>query len=925
MNRIITICTFILFSVLSLKGQSYNVSGKVMDSATTEPLYGATIRLAQKENPDIKYYGTSNNNGFFNIEEIEIGSYAYSISFIGYKTREGNISISNSNINLKVIFLAPQISSLQEVQVTDMVIAVQQKGDTTSYNANSYKTKPDATAEELLEKMPGMFKKDGKIQVQGEDVKMVLVDGQPFFGDDPNSALKNIPSEIIEKIEVFDQESEQTKFTGFDDGNTVKTINIITKKKFKNGTFGNVYLGYGYDNKYSAGGVFNRFNSDQRITILAQSNNVNQQNFSTEDLAGVVSSSGNGKGRRGRRPGSISTGGDVNDFLIGEQDGLTNTNAFGINYSDKFGKKISLTASYFFNISKNESETILRQQFFSSNNYGQEYYEIEKAESKNTNHRFNIKFEYNLNDNNSILITPKLTLQFNDGYSNLFGKTTLLDSILNNTISHFNSDVNAFDFSNSILWRHKFGKRGRTFSIHLTQNLKNNFAASLLDSRNSYYSSMEFDTINQNAGLKQYGQNYYANVAYTEPIGRSVSIIISYNLTYSTNNSDKSTYNYNYAHEDYNDLDTLLTNITDNYYTSHKFGTGVRLRKGKSMFMLNAYYELGALKTKQILPEDKDIKKEYSNILPMVMWRYRISRNKNIRFYYRTNTLAPSVSQLQEVLNNSNPVQLTIGNTNLNQEYHHNLFVKYSATNSNSNTMFFAMLSAGFKTNYIANNTTIAYKQTITPEGIILDPGTQLTRLQNLDGYYNLKAFATYGMPINKLKSNLNLNISLNFNQMPGIINENLNIVKVPSFGLGVVFVSNISEKVDFTIGSVSSMNYTFNSLNTVNNSKYFNQTTNAKLYYNFFKDLTFRTSVTHQYYNEITTNENIGYLLWNMSLGTKLFKNKRGELLLTVYDILNENTNINRISTETYIQDSETLALNRYVMLTFRYRFLKI
>ncbi len=279
----------------------------------------------------------------------------------------------------------------------------------------------------------------------------------------------------------------------------------------------------------------------------------------------------------------------------------------------------------------------------------------------------------------------------------------------------------------------------------------------------------------------------------------------------------------------------------------------------------------------------------------------------------------------KEVVDNSNPVQLSIGNSNLDQEYHHNLFIKYSATNSSKNSMFFAMLSGSFKNSYIANNTTIAYNQTITPEGIVIESGTQLTRLQNLDGYYSIRAFATYGKPISKIKSNLNLNILANFSQIPGIINDGLNIVNTPTFGLGAVLSSNISEKIDFTFGSTSSINYTFNSLNTVQNSKYFNQTTNAKLYYNFFNNFTFRTEIVHQYYNELTSNANTNYFLWNISIGSKLFKNKRGELLLTIYDILNQNTSINRISTETYIQDSESMVLNRYVMLTFRYRFIKV
>jgi hypothetical protein len=934
MKKTFILLILILFGLSVVQAQDLVVSGIIVDSSSTAYLSGANIVLTQKRDATLQYYGTSNQKGNFRLRKVKPGKYRIEVSYVGYQTFKDDITIHDKNVYLGRIMLTPEVVVLSEVEVTDLAIAVEQKGDTTQYNAASYKAKPDATAENILEKMPGMVVKDGKMQAQGEDVKKVLVDGRPFFGDDPNAALKNIPAEIISKIEVFDQQSEQSRFTGFDDGNSVKTINIITKKEFRNGTFGNGYLGYGYDNKYSLGGAINSFNDDRRITVLVQSNNINRQNFSTEDLAGVVSSSSGSKGGRrgggpgggqGRPGGGVSVGGDINDFLVGEQDGIISTNAFGLNYTDKFGKKLNLTASYFFNQSENESKEILRQRFFSSEYDGQEYYEADKSKSKNINHRFNLRLDYEINRNNSILFMPKLTLQKNDGFSDLLGQTTLGDSTLNKTINNYYSDVNGYSFSNFILWRHKFEKRGRTFSVNFTQEIKSNFAESYLNALNIYYTSMQFDTVDQNANLDQYEQLYSGRFTYTEPIGRGAMLMFNYISTYNKNNSDKKTYNYDPGQQNYSSLDTALTNVTDNHYTTHKLGVGIQMRKRKSVFMATGFFEMADLSINQVMPSDSDIGNTYKNILPMAMWRYMFSRNKNLRIFYRANTSPPSVEQLQEVVDNSNSLQLKIGNSNLDQEYYHNIFIKYSATNPDKNTVFFAMLRGSFVNSYIAKNTTIAYKPVTTPEGIYLESGSQLTRLENLDGYYNIKSFLTFGRPVKKLRTNVNLNVSADFSRIPGIINDELNTVNVPSLGLGVVLSSNISEKIDFTVNSTSSINITVNSLNTIQNSNYFNQTSSVKLYYNFFKSVTFRTELLHQYYIEYNDNVSTDYLLWNMSLGTRLFENKRGEILVTVHDVLNQNKTINRISTETYVQDSESKSLGTYLMLTFKYSFAKI
>lgn len=930
MKRLISIGIIIICWISSIQAQNYKVTGTIVDSSSIDPLIGATISLVQKEDIAIKHYCTADYDGNFILEKVKPGNYHLRITYVGYEPWSGNTTVNNKDVDFGKINLIPNVFALAEFQVSTASLAVQLKQDTTQYNAISYKTNPDATAENLLEKMPGMIKENGRMQSQGEDIKQVLVDGQPFFGDDPNAALKNIPSEIIQKIQVFDQQSEQARFTDFDDGNTIKTINIITKAEYRNGTFGKIYGGYGDQEKHSFGGVVNIFNGDQRITLLGQSNNINQQNFATEDLAGIMSSSGGGRERRGGgskgggRPGSGSSGGDVNDFLIGEQNGITSTNAFGINYSDKWSEKIDFTASYFFNQSKNTSNIDLLRNYFSSADTGQQYSEIETSESENINHRFNLKLNYKINRNNSIVINPKFTLQSNTGFSDLTGQTMLSDSLLNSTINNFKSDVFVWNFSNQILWRHKFDKRGRSLSINLNQNITNNTAESFLNAQNNYYETVQFDTIIQPSELDQFEQTYSARVVYTEPLWQGASLQLNYNPSYSINNSQKETFNFNPSSESYSLLDSTFSNSAESKYFKNTIGAGLRLNKGKSMFILNGSFQLAQLDIDHTLPFSSNLNKSYTSFLPSAMWRYNIGDNKNLQFFYRTYTSAPSISQLQEVLDNTNPLQLTMGNENLDQQYQHNIFIKYSAANTVKNTLFFAMLSGSLVNNYIANNTTIAYKEITTAEGITLPSGSQLIRPENLNGYYNIRGLLTYGIPIVKLKSNLNLSISSNFSQTPGIINDELNSVQSPNFGFGMVLSSNISEKLDFTFGSSSSLNYTFNSLNSVYNTKYFSQTSRFKIYWNLWKDIIFRTEVQHQYYSGFDEDFDSEYFLWNMSLGLKMFKNKKGELLLSVYDILDQNNSIERVSTETYIQDTETQVLNRYAMLTFKYSFTK-
>jgi hypothetical protein len=370
---------FFLFS-FNLCFSQHTLRGKLIDANDRSPLIGATSILLNPADSTVIKGTTADVEGVFSIDNIPTGNYILKISFIGYINYFKGIGLNGSQ-DLGTLEMKQSDKLLKSVEILDKATTAVQKGDTTQYNANSYKTNPDANAEDLVTKMSGVTMQNGKVQAHGEEVKKILVDGKPFFGDDPNAVLKNLPADVIDKIQVFDQQSDQSKFTGVSDGNTTKTINIITKPGMKNGTFGRILAGYGYDNVFKGAGNINFFKGDRRISIIAQTNNINEQNFSSDELAGISSTGNQGgastsggmqfRGGGGGNYGGSSSG----NFLVNAKNGITTTYALGINYSDKWTRKVELSSSYFFNKSDNVSDQSINREYILPTDSGLVYKE----------------------------------------------------------------------------------------------------------------------------------------------------------------------------------------------------------------------------------------------------------------------------------------------------------------------------------------------------------------------------------------------------------------------------------------------------------------------------------------------------------------------------------------------------------------------
>ena len=915
---------FILFA--NTFSQVQTISGNLIDETKQAAIGSSVFLLNIKDSSFVK--GTVTDvDGFFKIEDVTSNSYFLKILSVGYNPVFKSIKVTNQPISLGVIILKQNSLNLKEVKIEGQMSLATQNGDTTSFNSKAFKVNKDATAEDLISKMPGVVIVDGKVQAQGEEVKQVLVDGKRFFGDDANAVLKNLPAEIIDKVQVFDKKSDQSQFTGFDDGNSSKTINIVTKAQFRNGIFGKIYGGYGYENKFKGGASVNIFKGNKRITILAQSNNINEQNFSSEDLVGVASSASTGGGG-GRRSGGQAGGtGNANDnFSVNNQNGINTSSLFGINYSDIWGKKTEVSSSYFFNWIQNDSKSSLLQQYILGSNNGLNYTETNNANSDNFNHRLNFKIETKLDSQNTISIQPKLSFQTNTNSKKLVGLNTKEFQNISNSVNTNSSHLSGYNLSALILYKHSFAKKGRTFSINATPTITDNSGDNSLYSLNTYYNSgiIFADTIDQKSTILKNGNNIKGNASYTEPLDSFNFLLVDYATTYTDNYSSKKTFNSFNNDNVYSNLDSSLTNVFKNQYQSQSASLGYRFQKTKINFSISAAYQWALLSKQQEIPTSYQLSKSFESVLPAAQFQYKFSPKKNLRLNYRTSNNAPSIDQLQDVINNTNALQLSTGNPELKQDFQQNLNIRYSGVNTIKATSFFALIGANYSSNYIGNSTLIANQDTTVYNSVFLKKGSQIIRPVNLDGYFSLRSFINYTFPIKKIKTNLSLNVSGNYNNVPGLINMQTNFAKTATGGLGLVLSSNINEKVDFTISSNSSYSNINNTLQSSSNTTYFSQNSKLKITLNPWKGLVLQSEYSNMYYAGLTSVFNQSISLWNAAIGYKFLKNKQAEIRLTVYDLLNQNNSVARTNTDSYIQDSQTNVLNRYYMLTFTYNFKK-
>ncbi len=919
------IVTIVILIILFNNAHSQNIAlkGIVTDKSNKVAIIGATVTLINQKDSTEKKYKATDVNGSFTFNDLNANTYVVKISYSGYEKIEQKINLQASNKTAIPFAIAKIATDLTGVTVVAKAQPVRQKGDTTEFSASQFKVNPDATAEDIIKKLPGItVARDGTVTAAGEQVRKVTVDGKDFFGDDATAALRNLPADVIDKIQVFDRLSDQAQLTGFDDGNSVKTVNIVTKSGIRNGQFGRVFAGAGTQNTYNAGGNVSFFKGDRRLSVVGNFNNINQQNFASQDLLGVTSSGGGGN--RGGGMGGGGFGGQ-NNFSVGQSSGINQTNAFGLNFSNVYNKKLTLSGSYFFNQSKNENESVSNRETFGSTKNLFTHQETNST-STNYNHRFNLRMEYKIDSSNTLFIIPSVSFQKNKSFSSTFAENFYaINDSTNVSNGTTGADRNGFNIRNNVMFRHSFAKRGRTLSLGFNTTFSKNDGETIIDNQYRFYrpSGIKDSLLNRFTDNATNGTTIGGNIAFTEPIGKKAQLQFDYTPTVQKNKADQQTFSYDGGK--YSIFDTTLSNRFDNTITTHNMGVNYRLGQSRDeqlSFGLN--FQTSKLQSDREFPTATKVNQTFSNILPNVMWRKKISNYSNIRLFYRANTNFPSVTQLQDVLNLTNPIRVSIGNPNLKQSYTHFLNARYTYTNTKTQNSFFANLFLQTANDFITTGTTILKADTVIQKSTILT-GSQLSKPINVDGYKNIRTLFTYSMPIKKLKTTANLSAGYNYSSLPGIVNAVKTMTTTNTFNTGLVLASNINEYVDFNVSY--NVNFNNSSTNTTNATatKYTNQVAGAQLNLLNKKGWFLQNDVNGNVYSGLADGFNQRFWLWNAALGKKIFKKQSGELKLSVFDLLKQNQSIVRTINSDYIEDVQTNVLQQYFMLTFTYKLKNI
>lgn len=535
-----------------------------------------------------------------------------------------------------------------------------------------------------------------------------------------------------------------------------------------------------------------------------------------------------------------------------------------------------------------------------------------------------MRIEYKIDSANALIITPNLNFQNNSSGSNVYGANRFASGqLISETRNQLDTKSNGYNMSNGILFRHAFAKRGRTISVFMNTSMNKKDANTYLHAQNQYYKSIfnRSDSSNQFSDVHNTGDQVSFNVAYTEPVGKKAQLQLNYNPSFSTSNADQETFKYDYANAKYSFLDTSLSNKFKNHFNTQNTGVTYRYGDKDNQFSAGVSYQYATLNSDEQFPFLTSVHKTFSNILPNMMMRLKLSAKSNLRIFYRTSTNPPSITQLQNVINNTNPLFLTTGNPDLKQQYTNSFITRYSYTNTQKGQSFFGNIFIQTNKDYVANATYTASKDSVLSRSDTLFKGSQISKPVNLDGYLSARSFFTFGMPLKFMKSNLNWNAGITYTKTPGLINNVNNISKALNYNLGAVLSSNISQYVDFTVSYSANINTVKNSIQPNLNNNYFTQSAGLQANLLTKNGWFLQNDVTNQSYRGLTDGFNQNYWLWNAGIGKKFLKGQNGELKLSVFDLLKQNRSITRNTTETYIEDVQNQVLQQYFMLTFTYK----
>lgn len=900
-----------------------DVRGVLVDRMDGSPLISATLRLLNAKDSSMVKGAMSDVDGRFRITGIGRGRYLLESSYVGYQTTltPVNLKTSDASVRLDTIRMAGNSVVLKEAEVVGIKAEVKVMQDTVEYNADSYKTQPNAVVQDILKRLPGVeVDSEGKITAQGKEITKILVDGKEFFSDDAQVASKNIPASMVDKLQVIDRKSDLARLTGVDDGEEETVINLTIKKDMKKGWFGNVTAGYGTDGRYSGNFMVNRFVNDNQISILGGANNTNELAFSMP---------GSGRFRR-----------------FGGVNGVNTSQSVGVNFNVGNEETFRVGGDLMYSHSDQRTDTKSNKQYLFADSTSFEN-SLSRTRDQSHNVTGNFRLRWEMDSANTFDFRPSFLLSYNQ--SDSYSESELLAgdasrSLVNTTQNTLKSDGTTYDVGGELVYNYKFRRRpGRSFSTQVSYKFSNTVEDETTYSVNKFFLVPDEDEIrDQMVDYHQWSNRVGARLTWTEPLGdikKARFLTFAYRMNYMFNNSDKLVYNIDRAYSTEKAMQMLesdygiLTNpmvanamaydsgVFDedlsNRFRNDQFTQSLRLgfRQNREDYRLDGgvSVEPTMMSSENLLNSAKSIPENWVwNFAPFLRFRYKFSKTESLALDYRGRSKSPTMTQLQPVPDYSDPLRVVQGNPELLPSFTHRFNVRYNNFNKERQSSIMTFVSADLTQNSIVTNTQFD-KNT----------GGRTITYDNVNGDWTLSGMLMYNSPVGhkgwRVSNHTFLRYARTVGYNNGLLNKsgNLMVSQTP----GVAFRTDI---FDVELRPYYTLQHTSNSVQQDNRLVHsYGSRFNAGYYAPF--GLSISTDVS--YGNSIGYSDGFDneQWLWNAAVSYSFLKGKSATISLKAYDILREKQNISRAVTANYIEDREFNTVTRYFMLSLTYKFAKM
>jgi hypothetical protein len=872
--------------------QYARLKGTVIDSSENTPLEAATISVFLSSDSSLVSYALTGKKGEFSVNDIPRATNCWMmVSFNGYNSaiKSFQIPADKQELDLRTIRIDKSFRELGHVTVVAQKPPVVIKQDTIEFNVGSFVTRPNGMIEDVLKQMPGVeIESDGSITINGKKVSKVTLDGKEFFGGDPKIALKNLPKDIIDKIQVTDNRTREARFNRTRTGNEDLALNLTLRKDKSKGWFGMAGAGYGSDRRYEGFANINYFNGSRQMNFIGSTNNTNRGGYSGEDFNIANSSS----------------------TLRGGGQGIVRTHGGGVNFSESPSTRWKLNGSYFYSGGDAENLTRLRRQNILPDTTF--FYDAE-AGSKNdySNHRMSL----NSNFNPDSLTEMFINVSFDGGKSRQISTNEAISkggsgALINSSQNTFTSNNSGWRGAGEFFVGRRFNKRGRGLTFNLNFNYGDQPVREENKGENIFYKQ---DTIDNREIIDQRGQtanvndNFNAGISYSEPVLENFTLHLRHSYQRSRNESDKQTNRFNPSTGEYDIKDTLFSNAFQNIIESHNPSMQLSFQRNKLHWSLGAgmqYLSQDNISTR----ENASLKQDYVNFAPSASLGYNFSKTFNVEIYYSGRNQQPSIQQLQPVPDNRNPLYVIQGNPDLQPSFFHNFHITARQT---SGTSFW----------HSSLNVNTIMRQ-IIEETFFDEFGRQVSRPVNVNGNYNLSWNLQYSKSWKRrnLSFRINLGNRGNYNHNITFTNKVKNLANL--YSISPTVSVNLTWKQILSFQPSFNMRYNFArySLAGVQDVAYNTKRLMVSMFWNHPQRLIIENSLQYNYNSRTAPGFRKGVTMWSAAVNWQLFDKQQATIRLAVYDILKQNIGISRSITQTYIEDSQSQVLQQYFLLSFIY-----